>query len=109
MKKQELEQAAAMKKMNDRRAAREYKKQKEAAAVQTEKPATAAGQEKPVFNQIAYQNDYNRQKYDRVNLTMPKGKKERVRIAAAAAGQSVNEFINAAIDKALNGGAGAAE
>lgn len=69
----------------------------------------AAGQEKPAFNQIAYQNDYNRQKYDRINLTMPKGKKECVRIAAAAAGQSVNEFINTAIDKALDSGAGAAE
>ncbi len=71
--------------------------------------AAAAGQEKPVFNQIAYQNDYNRKKYDRINLTMPKGKKERVRIAAAAAGQSVNEYINAAIDRALNSGAAAAE
>ncbi len=68
-----------------------------------------AGQEKPVFNQIAYQNEFNRQKYDRINLTMPKGKKERVRVAAAAAGQSVNEYINAAIDRALNNGAGAAE
>lgn len=67
---------------------------------------TAAGQEKPVFNQIAYQNEFNRQKYDRINLTMPKGKKERVRIAATAAGQSVNEYINAAIDRALNSGAG---
>ena len=72
---------------------------------QQEAETTAAGQEKPVFNQIAYQNEFNRQKYDRINLTMPKGKKERVRVAAAAAGQSVNEFINAAIDKALNGGA----
>lgn len=69
---------------------------------------TAAGQqgeEKPVFNQIAYQNDYNREKYDRVNLTMKKGKKALVKeAAAAAAGQSVNEFINAAIDKALQNG-----
>lgn len=71
---------------------------------------TAAGQDKPTFDQIAYQNEYNRKKYDRINLTMPKGKKERVRIAAAAAGQSVNEYINAAIDKALNAdGAGATE
>lgn len=69
----------------------------------------AAGQEKPIFNQIAYQNEFNRQKYDRINLTMPKGKKERVRVAAAAAGQSVNEYINAAIDRALNGDAAAAE
>ena len=68
---------------------------------------TAAGQqgeEKPVFNQIAYQNDYNREKYDRVNLTMKKGKKALVKEAAAAAGQSVNEFINYAIDKALQNG-----
>ena len=63
-----------------------------------------AGEEKPVFNQIAYQNDYNREKYDRVNLTMKKGKKALVKEAAAAAGQSVNEFINAAIDKALQNG-----
>lgn len=68
---------------------------------------TAAGQqgeEKPVFNQIAYQNDYNREKYDRVNLTMKKGKKALIKEAAAAAGQSVNEFINTAIDKALQNG-----
>lgn len=63
---------------------------------------TAAGQEKHAFNQIAYQNEFNRKKYDRINLTMQKGKKERVRVAAAAAGQSVNEYINAAIEKALN-------
>lgn len=69
----------------------------------------AAGQEKPVFNQIAYQNEFNRQKYDRINLTMPKGKKERVRVAAAAAGQSVNEYINVAIDRALNADTTAAE
>lgn len=62
----------------------------------------AAEQEKPAFNQIAYQNEFNRKKYDRINLTMQKGKKERVRVAAAAAGQSVNEYINAAIEKALN-------
>ena len=66
--------------------------------------ARQRGEEKPVFNQIAYQNDYNREKYDRVNLTMKKGKKALVKEAAAAAGQSVNEFINAAIDKALQNG-----
>ncbi|MCM1124592.1 MAG: hypothetical protein NC416_18610 [Eubacterium sp.] len=70
---------------------------------------TEAGQGKPVFNQIAYQNEYNRQKYDRINLTMPKGKKERVKTAAQTAGQSVNEYINTAIDRALNSEAGAAE
>lgn len=80
---------------------------KDISKVTTIDTAAAAGQqgeEKPVFNQIAYQNDYNREKYDRVNLTMKKGKKALVKEAAAAAGQSVNEFINAAIDKALQNG-----
>ena len=73
-------------------------------SVTEDKAAGQQGEEKPVFNQIAYQNDYNREKYDRVNLTMKKGKKALVKEAAAAAGQSVNEFINAAIDKALQNG-----
>lgn len=90
---------------------KENKKKAGAAdTVPTITPDAAAGQGKPVFNQIAYQNEYIQQKYDRINLTMPKGKKERVKVAAAAAGQSVNEYINAAIDKALNSNeAGAAE
>ena len=69
----------------------------------SEPPEAAAGQqgEKPVFNQIEYQNEYNRQKYDRINLTMKKGKKAEVKGAAAVAKQSVNEFINAAIDTAI--------
>lgn len=28
------------------------------------------------FNQIAYQNDYKREKYDRMELLLPKGRKE---------------------------------
>lgn len=74
------------------------------AAVPAESPDAAAGEEKPVFNQIAYQNEYNRQNYDRVNLAMPKGRKEKIRLAAAARGQSVNEFINAAILAAMEAG-----
>lgn len=51
--------------------------------------------------QFKRQNEFIKQNYDRHNLTMPKGKKEQIRKAAAAAGQSANEFINAAIDAAL--------
>ena len=54
------------------------------------------------FNQIQYQNQYNKEKYDRVNLTMPKGKKDLLKTAAAERNMSVNEFINALIDKELN-------
>jgi predicted HicB family RNase H-like nuclease len=54
--------------------------------------------EEEKFNQIKYQNEFIKQKYDRVNLTVPKGKKEKIKAAAKAAGQSVNEYINSAID-----------
>ena len=50
------------------------------------------------FNASKYRNDFIKQNYDRVNLTLPKGKKEQVKAAAAAAGMSLNEFINAAVD-----------
>ena len=60
-------------------------------------PEAEAGEEKTTFNQFAYQNQYNREKYDRVNLTMPKGQKEVVRQQAKKRGQSVNEYINAII------------
>lgn len=49
------------------------------------------------FDQIAYQNKYISEKYDRIGLTMPKGQKGIIQKKAAAAGESVNEYINRAI------------
>jgi len=51
------------------------------------------------FNQIEYQNKYIKEKYDRVGLTMPKGKKEIIKARALEEGMSINEYINALIDK----------
>lgn len=90
--KEETRQAAAMKKILDKRDAREYKKAKEAEKEAGQQDA-AAGEEK-VFNQVAYMNEYNRNKYDRVNLTMPKGKKAIVKQRAQELRKSVNEYIN---------------
>ena len=53
-------------------------------------PTTKAGQ-KAV-------NKYMRENYDRVNLTMPKGRKDEVKAHADARGESLNAFINRAID-----------
>ena len=36
--------------------------------------------------------------YDRINLTVPKGKKETIQAHAAAQGESMNAFIARAID-----------
>ena len=48
--------------------------------------------------------------YDRINLTVPKGKKDAIQAQAEAQGQSVNGYINAAIDARMSQEApGAAE
>ena len=50
---------------------------------------------------LKVQNDWIKNTYDRINLTVPKGDKEKIAIAAAAAGQSVNAFINEAIKEKM--------
>lgn len=46
-------------------------------------------------------NKYITKNYDRINLTLPKGKKAEIQTAAEAAGKSVNAFINEAIEEKL--------
>lgn len=53
---------------------------------------------------IKYNNEFNKQAYDRINLTVPKGKKEVIQQKAAESGESVNSYINRAIDLLMNGG-----
>lgn len=48
-----------------------------------------------------YRNKWIAEKLDRVNLTMPKGKKEVIQDHAAAIGVSVNAYINQAIDEKI--------
>ena len=46
-------------------------------------------------------NKYVREKYDRINVTMPKGKKEEILVHATLHGLSVTAYINAAIDEKM--------
>lgn len=46
-------------------------------------------------------NRYIAKAYDRINLTVPKGKKEIIRAHAEANGESVNGFINRAIGETM--------
>ena len=48
---------------------------------------------KTLEKQYKRQNDYIKQKYDRVSVTLPKGTKERI----TAAGETLNGFINRVI------------
>ena len=48
-----------------------------------------------------YKNNWQKENVDRVNLTMPKGKKDAIKAHAEAQGESVNGFINRAIDETM--------
>ena len=52
-------------------------------------------------------NKYMAANYDRVNLTMPKGRKDIIQAHAAAQGESVNGFINRAISETMERDSGA--
>ena len=47
--------------------------------------------------QFIRQNEFINKSYDRINLTVPKGKKAEIPAAAAAAGESVTAYIIGAI------------
>lgn len=53
-----------------------------------------------------WQNDYIARTYDRVNLTMPKGRREVIQAKADAQGESVNAYINKAIEQRMEREAG---
>ena len=47
------------------------------------------------------QNRYIEKAYDRINLTVKKGKKDIIKAHAEMQGTSVNDFINRAIDEKI--------
>ena len=49
----------------------------------------------------AVKNRYNEKAYDRINLTVPKGQKEVIKAHADSKGESVNAFIQRAIQTAM--------
>lgn len=49
----------------------------------------------------ASKNAWNAKAYDRINLTVPKGRKAEIQAAAAAAGESVNAYITEAITRRM--------
>lgn len=50
---------------------------------------------------IRANNRYNQKAYDYINAAVPKGNKLKIKEHAAAMGESVNAFINRAIDEAM--------
>lgn len=48
-----------------------------------------------------YKNNWQREKLDRINLTVPKGRKEEIKAHAESRGQSMNAFINRAVAETM--------
>lgn len=46
-------------------------------------------------------NKYMKENYDEIKIRMPKGKKELIKAHADAHGESVNGFINRAVDETM--------
>lgn len=47
-------------------------------------------------------NKYNAKAYDRLNIVIPKGEKEKIRDFAESNGETVNGFINRLIKEAMS-------
>ncbi len=55
---------------------------------------------------IKYNNEFNKNAYDRINLIVAKGKKDIIKAHADNKGESVNSFINRAITETMEREAG---
>lgn len=49
----------------------------------------------------AVKNKWNRENYDRIEIMVQKGRKEQIKAHAEGRGESVNAFINRAIDETI--------
>lgn len=56
------------------------------------------------FNKVAYNNKYNSDNYERIALVVPKGKKAKIKAYADSKGESINGFVNRAIDETMQQG-----
>lgn len=50
---------------------------------------------------IKANNRYNEKAYDRINIAVPKGRKDLIKAHAESKGESVNGFVNRAIDETM--------
>lgn len=53
------------------------------------------------FDPVKYRNNYTAEKYDRLNVFLPKGERDELRQIAASCGQSLNAFVVQAINERI--------
>lgn len=55
------------------------------------------------FNQVKYQNEFNKENYDRASINFPKGRKAVIEEHYKARGyKSLNAYVNALIEADMN-------
>ena len=59
------------------------------------------GEKKNSDARIRANNRYNDKAYDRINIAIPKGRKDEIKAHAEAHGESVNAFVTRAIDETI--------
>ena len=59
------------------------------------------GEKKNSDARIRANNRYNEKAYDRINIAIPKGRKDEIKTHAEAHGESVNAFVTRAIDETI--------
>lgn len=50
---------------------------------------------------IKANNRYNEKAYDRINIAVPKGRKDLIKAHTESKGESINGFVNRAIDETM--------
>ncbi len=68
--------------------------QKEEGVLMSEEPKVSKAQQKAVHK-------YVKNNYDRIELTVPKGRKDEIKSYAESHGESVNAFIVRAVNEAI--------
>ena len=53
------------------------------------------------FNQIEYQNKYNKDNYDRITIMVPKGNKDVLQAYAKQLNLSLNAYINKLLEEKM--------
>lgn len=53
------------------------------------------------FDKVKYKNEFISKTYDRINLIVPKGKKDVIKAFADSKGKSINGFVNEAINEKM--------
>lgn len=57
------------------------------------------------FNKVAYNNNFTKENYDRLNIQVPKGQKSTIEEHWKSRGyKSLNSYVNDLITKDMNGG-----